>query len=141
MLVHSLQNQGICQNLEVEQGLYRLKLRRPVHIDEEFSLIWWDGRGRPQSQTLSDQGGAVWEMTGVSPLKSTGLVALSYRGRRLGAVWRQSRLDNLNGFDTPRQAFAFLRWLQLPYLEWTWNAMLTSLIKGHECQALLAWTQ
>lgn len=140
-LVHSLQNQGICHGFAVEDGNYYLKLRRPVHLDQEFSLIWWDGRNQPQWQALASQDGPVSEITGEYPLQGGGLVALSYRGRRLGAIWKHLRLENLSGFDTSRQAFGFLRWLQLPYLEWTWNALLRGILKGHECQALLAWTQ
>lgn len=141
VLAHSLQNQGLCESLEWNDGTYRLRLRRPIFADRDFSLLWWDGHRPPVVQNLLPASEPQNVLEGKLPLHGAPLVALAYRGRRLGCHWRHLRLTTLDGFPCRREAFRFLRWLELPWLEWTWEMILRELLQGFESEALLAWTQ
>lgn len=141
VLVHSLQNQGLCQHLGVDGSRFALQLRRPIYADPDFALIWWNGQDPPVTQSLSAASEPQRQLEGELPLAAPALVALSFRGRRLGAYWKGFELQGLGGFDSPREAMLFLRWLQLPWLEWTWEMILRERLRGSESCALLAWTQ
>jgi hypothetical protein len=59
----------------------------------------------------------------------------------MGACWQHLQLRQMGGFSSPGEAFGFLRWLELPWLEWTWEMILREQLRGQEAEALLAWTQ
>jgi hypothetical protein len=141
VLVHTLQNQGICHSLQLDGQHFRLQLRRPIYPDHEFRLIWWDGQNSPEITALPEYDGQQRELCGIRLGQGPAALALAYRGLRLGAVWKGLRLMEVSGFSTPLEYFAFLRWLQLPFLEWTWTQVLQQVIQGHEASALLAWVQ
>ncbi len=140
MLAKTLVNRGILSSLTRQGKFLQLDLRRPIELDDDHFLLWWNGGSQVRVTTPDGEERTQRIEALIPPGFERGrlCVALGYGESRLGCVWT----DCFGPGEVTcwREAARLLRWLQLPLLQEDWWLRWGAPLRQNWYSVVEAWS-